>query len=71
MRACYLKTAAGKTHRETWSSLKGPISFLYKALYLERRTMPSLIVDRCLGLPPKRLNCIVAIEKKHFEADKF
>ena len=32
-RACYLKTSAGgKTSRETWSSLKDPISFLYKAL---------------------------------------
>ena len=56
VRACYLKTAAGKKRREIWSSLKDPISFLYKTLYLERRTMPSSIVIRCLGLSPKRLN---------------
>ena len=63
VRACYLKTAAGKKRREIWSSLKDPISFLYKALCLERRTMPSPIVGRCLALPPKKLNSIVAIEK--------
>ena len=70
-RATLMKTAAGKTRREIWSSSKDTISSIHKVSHIETRTMPSRIIGSCFGLPPKRLNFPSYNREKLFEDGYF